>query len=84
MCNYIEIPAVEGIKPIKMVINEGDILVFKIDTDKYDVATAAKFLEHIYESLPNNIPVLGIPTGIDVIQMNKEQIIEMIESVRAL
>ncbi len=82
MCNIYEIPHSESIKPIKMALNDGDIIVVYVDIDTYDIPTAQNILNSIIDSVPSYVTVIGVPApGVELDKKTKKEIIEYIESM---
>ena len=83
MCNNIyEIPHSESIKPIKMTLNNGDIIVVYVDINTYDIPTAQNILDSIVNFVPSYVKVIGVPApGVKLDKKTKKEIIEYIESM---
>ncbi len=67
MSNNFIIDKITDIELKKLVINPSDkeVLIMKIDIDKYDLNTANKLFYEVKKSLPEEVKVIGVPVGVD-------------------
>lgn len=50
----------------RKIDKDSDIIVVKIDTQYCNISTARDLFENIKKQLPQEYPIIGIPTGIDL------------------
>ena len=56
----------DGMDVEKITIQPTEVIVVKIDTDRYDMVTASDLFHEIKNLLPSNIPMIAIPTGVEL------------------
>lgn len=68
----------------KLEIKENEILVVKIDTDKYDISKAREIFSEIKNTLPENVRthMIGIPVGIELDTSTIDEMIKILESMK--
>lgn len=80
--NIYEIPHSESVKPVKIALNSGDVLVVYVDINTYDIPIVQNILNSIVNSVPPYVKVIGVPApGVELDKKTKEEIIKYIESV---
>ena len=60
---------------------ENQVWVVKIDTDRYNFATANDIFNGIKDQFPD-VPMFGIPTGVDVYPAIIDSLIKELEDMR--
>lgn len=68
----------------KLEIKENEILVVKIDTNKYDISKAQDIFFDIKIALPKSVRthIIGIPTGIELETSTIDEMIKILESMK--
>lgn len=68
----------------KLEIKENEILVVKIDANKYDADKAQEIFLKITDTLPESVRthVIGIPTGIEFEISTIDEMIKILESMK--
>jgi predicted nuclease with TOPRIM domain len=69
----------DGMDVEKITIQPTEAIVVKIDTDRYDLDTACDLFHEIKNLLPSNIPMIAIPTGIELEHQDIKYIISELE-----
>lgn len=64
----------------QLSFNPNDVLVIKIDTDKYKFDEASKIYQEIVSQLPKGLNAIGIPVGIELDVENIDYLIKTLES----
>ena len=65
----------------KIQVKPDEILVVKIDTNRFDIKTAYDIYIDIRNALPEEITVIGIPTGIELEISTIQEMIEALEKL---
>ena len=65
-----------------LTFNPGEVLVIKIDTDKYSLEEANKLYNHITKQIPDHIPVIGIPVGVELDIESINYLIKQLEEMK--
>ena len=64
----------------QLSFNPNDVLVIKIDTDKYKLDEASTIYQEIVSKLPEGLNAVGIPVGIELDVENIDHLIKTLES----
>lgn len=64
----------------QLSFNPNDVLVIKIDTDKYKLDEVSKIYQEIVSQLPKGLNAIGIPVGIELDVENIDHLIKTLES----
>lgn len=65
----------------KIQVKPDEILVVKIDTNRFDISEACDIYIDIRNALPEGITVIGIPTGIELEVSMVQEMIEALEKL---
>lgn len=63
----------------QLSFNPNDILVVKIDTDRYSLDKASEIYQEIVSHLPKDLNAIGIPVGIELDIQNIDWMIEELQ-----
>ena len=62
--------------------NPGEVIVVKIDTDRYDLESASELYTKITSRVPDHIPVIGIPVGVELDVESINYLIKQLEEMK--
>ena len=81
MSNNFIIDKITDIELKKLIINPSnkEVLIMKIDIDKYDLNTANKLFDEVKKSLPKKVKLIGVPMGVDFEVNEIDNIIKHLE-----
>ena len=65
----------------KIQVKSDEILVVKIDTNRFDISEACDIYMDIRNALPEGITVIGLPTGIELEVSTVQKMIEALEKL---
>jgi hypothetical protein len=75
----------EGISIEKLDLpKENQILVIKIDIEKYDIEVAAEIFENIKSMYPEDTKILGLPKDVVLNNLDVEEIDAVIEQLEIM
>ena len=74
------IPPAAELKKIKIEPNE--VLVVKIDTNQWDISSAQNIFNDIKKEIPKDIPMIGIPIGIELEPTYIEDLIKFLKELK--
>lgn len=65
----------------KIQVNPDEILVIKVDTNRFDFSEAYSIYTSIKNELPEGVTAIGIPTGIELEASTVQEMIEALEKL---
>ena len=72
----------QGVELNKIQVNPNEVLVVKIDIDKFDCDEANQIFKNIRKNFPINTNMIGIPVGIDLEMKTIDNIIHQLEEMK--
>ena len=68
-------------EPIKMELEDNEVILIKINIDKYDIGEANSIYKNIANQFPHN-KCIGIPSGVELSIENIDYLINTLEDMK--